>query len=819
MKKTIKSLTAISLMVIVTCMNASAQVQTFSPVEDAFVRGGTFSNDNYHNHSDGLFVKQGSVSNFFRKAFVKFDVSEYNLEQLGTAKLRLYCYRLEKPEEQSFLNAYAMSNDWSENTVTWETAPPFLANLGLAPVILGAYLEIDVTEYVAAAILEKEAFISFGLYDGNASNNGLYFHNKLGDNPPQLLVDEEEAPPTQIFTSTYYVDAEHGDDDHDGLTHATAWKSLEHINRLEFGPGAQLLFKAGQSWSGSLQPVGKGEEGHPFVIGMYGEGPRPAIHGGGVTAAIHLRNIEYTILRDLEVTNYNPGEEDGKTLEAWEQWNISNWAEVDEPPQYVSGNTRKIGVLVTATDMGEVNMVHLINLHVHGVNGAIDDNVEATKDNGGIAIEITGVQVPTWFNDLLVEGCHIHDVDRTGLYNASSWASRSLNENVNWTPTLNFVIRNNVFERTGANALIVRVAHNPVIEHNLFCTNAIKGSGNAAFNFNTDGALWQFNESRFTKYNVGDHDAGGVDSDFRSKNTIIQYNYIHDNDFGMLVTGGRSDWSAFNDNTIVRYNIFERDGKKADGDGIRFTFKISGNASNTYVHNNVFYLSPEQMGVNLTFHKNWGGLPDRSYYFNNIYLFEGRNHSIRLNTSTNNHFFNNMFQGHPSNSWPPNPVNSVTGDPLFDAVGQGPEGYRIREGSPAINKGIAFEQVDMPPFDYFGNKVPAQGAVDIGVHQLSSEGSLNSAPSIQTEDQAAFIIHPMPVSETMNIRVTGVDAGNIKILMADLNGRLLFVSEAELVSGAGDFAFNLAQKNLNPGMYIVKIQADGYVLSRRMVLL
>lgn len=83
-----------------------------------------------------------------------------------------------------------------------------------------------------------------------------------------------------------------------------------------------------------------------------------------------------------------------------------------------------------------------------------------------------------------------------------------------------------MFERAGGNALIVRVAQDPLIEYNYFNQNGIKCSGNAAFNYNTDGAVWQYNESCFTKKNVGDADAGGLDSDFRSKNTIIQYNYL-----------------------------------------------------------------------------------------------------------------------------------------------------------------------------------------------------------------------------------------------------------------------------------------------------
>lgn len=794
-----------------------SQIQIFEPTEDAFVRGGSYSSDNYHNHEDGLYVKQGTVNTFFRKAFVKFDVAEYNLDQVGTAKLRLYCYKLQEPDVQSFLNAYEIPNEWSESTITWENAPAFIANLGLSPVVLEEYLEMDVTQYVTTAIANDQTEVSFGLFDGSASNNGLYFHNKLGDNPPQLLIDEEVAPPPVVYTDTYYVDAEIGNDEYDGLTQETSWQTLDHINDLEFGPGAQLFFKAGQSWHGSLEPIGTGAEGNPIIIGKYGEGDRPAIHGGGVPATIRLRNMEYVILRDLEITNYDATEEEGKSLDEWENWNVTNWFEADNPPHYVSGNSPKMGILVTAVDMGEVNQIHLINLHIHGVNGDIDQNVEDSKNNGGIAFEITGVVTPTWFNDLLLEGCHIHDVDRTGFYTSSSWDSRTLTANENWTPSLNIVIRNNVFERSGANALILRVAQDPLLENNLFCSNGIKGSGNAAFNFNTDGAVWQYNEARFTKKNQGDLDAGGIDSDFRSKNTIIQYNYLHDNDYGMLITGGRSDWGAFNDNTVVRYNIFEREGLMADDSGNQYILRISGNATNTYLHNNVFYVSPEQPGIDLMYHKNWGGLPDHTYYFNNIYYLEGTSHSTMLTSSTNNHFFNNLYFGHPSVSWPPNTVDGVPGDPLFDAVGAGPEGYHINEGSPAINKGIAFEQLMMPDVDYFGNNIPETDFIDIGAHQLSSGSSVGIQSPLQTLYNEFLTVYPMPVKDNLTLTISNVKAGNAKFYLIPLNGSAIYLGEESLKGTKGEYAFDLSHYSLQPGMYVIQVDLDDKIVTQKLI--
>ena len=521
-----------------------------------------------------------------------------------------------------------------------------------------------------------------------------------------------------ILTETYYIDVDLGDDSNLGTSPDKAWKSLNHINNQTFGPNAKILFKSGQRWQGSLSPKGRGKEGKEIVIGKYGEGERPAIDGNGVANAIHLNNMEYIVLRDLEVTNFNSNEEGGLSLNDWEERNITHWANIDNPNQHIANNKIKTGVRISAQDMGEVSHIHLINLEVHGVNGAIDQSKESTKNNGGIFIEITGNNIPTWFNNLKIEDCYIHDVDRTGLSNVSSWSNRTFSSNDNWKPSKNFVIRNNIFERSGANALIVRVAIDPLIEYNTFYQNGIKASGNAAFNFNTDGALWQFNEASFTKKNKDDADAGGIDSDYKSKNTIIQYNYLHDNDFGMLVTGGpkKNDGSNFNDSTIIRYNIFERDGLvKRDGESA-FTFKIGGNATNTFIHNNIFYVSDSQGIVDMVYHRNWGGYPDNSYYFNNIYYLEGDNHSYNLTNSTNTFFINNLFFGHSSIKWPEGEGN-ITEDPQFNNPGNGIEGYHITPTSPTIGRGLRLQNILFPLHDFYNNPINSGTIPDIGIHQ------------------------------------------------------------------------------------------------------
>lgn len=517
---------------------------------------------------------------------------------------------------------------------------------------------------------------------------------------------------SDLEENVFYIDAQNGNDDATGTGETSAWKSLEKVNSVTFRPGSRLLFRSGQSWTGQLAPKGSGVSGSPIVIDKYGSGGKPQIHGNGAEATLLLNNQQYWEINNLEITNYNPEEEGGLTLGQWETKNSTDYANAEMPPKAEKNNSPKLGIKITANDIGAVNHIHLKNLVVHGVNGTIipdgaDEN-GASKNNGGIGFEITGNEKPTWFDDILVEACIIRDVDRTGVFNKSSWANRTLNENTDWVPSKNIVIRGNYFQRTGANALIVRVADHPLIEYNLFDYCAIKGSGNAAFSFNTDNAIWQYNECRFTKANIGDNDAGGIDSDYRSKNTIIQYNWLHDNDFGMLVTGGGG---SFNDGTVVRYNVIERDGRKEHRtDQKKFVFKVSGGATNTLIYNNTIYTDSTQDSTFLVFHKRWSVWPTETAYYNNLFINEDVNASISLGGSTVNVFDNNMMAGTKVTELD----NIKNSDVKVVSVGTGSDRYKLKEGSAAIGAGRVIPANGGK--DFFGNKVFEGNKPNVGAY-------------------------------------------------------------------------------------------------------
>jgi len=79
--------------------------------------------------------------------------------------------------------------------------------------------------------------------------------------------------------ATYYVDATGGNDSNDGLTQATAWKTVAKVNGSTFSAGDQILFKRGQLWNEGLIPPSSGASGNPIVFDAYGTGEAPTLTG------------------------------------------------------------------------------------------------------------------------------------------------------------------------------------------------------------------------------------------------------------------------------------------------------------------------------------------------------------------------------------------------------------------------------------------------------------------------------------------------------------------------------------------------------------
>jgi IS5 family transposase len=509
-------------------------------------------------------------------------------------------------------------------------------------------------------------------------------------------IDQGSAGSLQNSGTTYYVDSTSGNDVHNGISPFSAWKTLAKVNATVFSPGDRILFKSGSIWTGQLWPKGSGTEGHPIVIGEYGGAAKPVINGNGEAEdAVLLKNQEYWEIRNLEVTNTG-----------------------------TSAGVRR-GVRIMAVDYGEAHHIYIQDLDVHDVNGS-----NQMKENGGITYHCAGDKKPSRFVDLRIEGNHIRHVDRSGIFGWSTHWVRS-----KWYPSLGVVIRNNAVDDVGGDGIVAVATDGALVEYNVV-SNASQRSQNynvGIWPWSADNTVVQFNEVYGTR---GQHDAEGFDSDWNSRNTLIQYNYSHDNEGGFLLICNEGsqgpEVSVGNTGTIVRYNISQNDHHRG--------IKLSGPVKNTLIYNNTIYVAKGE-NVDVVLHTDWTGWAADTYFYNNIFYVEGGGATARFSygvsgnadgsyvtapgpgKSTNNVYDYNLYYGLPAADDP----HALTLNPLMVNPGHAGlgrntvSGYALRKNSPAIDSGKKIE--NSGDRDFFGVTVPQCGGTDRGAMEATACGT------------------------------------------------------------------------------------------------
>ena len=495
------------------------------------------------------------------------------------------------------------------------------------------------------------------------------------------------------LATTYYVDSVGGNDSWDGTSPGAAWQNLTKVNTVTFAPGDQILLKAGSVWNGQhLWPKGSGADGNPIIVDTYDTGAKPLINCDFVHAgAVHLYNQEYWEISNLEVTNWTTGDPDDQN-----------------------------GVRVIGEDVGVLNHIHLKALDIHDVNGALSSRSirDKAKTTGGILFDALG-STRTSFNDVLIEGCYIHFVDRTGI---KFWSNWSRYKGATWEPHTNVAIRSNVLGDIGGDGIVPCMTQAPLVEHNVasYCNNRANSPNVAMWGWDIEDAVFQCNEAYLTQTT---EDGQGFDVDDYQYRTVIQYNYSHDNVGGfMLVCNSRF---GFNTDSAIRYNISQHDHNKL--------FRWSGyDMTGHKVYNNTFYVAEGDADIILEHN---GGSGADAQYLNNIFYITNPNavYDLEGEAKTGVLFDYNVFYGvhptgEPGNPGEPNDAHKIVDSPpgsllpqLLVSPGSGGigrdsvDGYKLAAGSPAIDSGM--EVPNNGGQDYWGNSVPANGVTDRGAHE------------------------------------------------------------------------------------------------------
>ena len=549
--------------------------------------------------------------------------------------------------------------------------------------------------------------------------------------PMSCLAREDDDAPSIAGGMNIYFVSPAGDDENDGISPETPWKSLAKASAVTLEAGENgsnhLLLEAGGVWNGEqlLIENAVGSEDFPVIIGRYGNGPDPVINGGGVNrgnklnnVAVRIRNSAFIVIENLEITN-SPNSSFPRST--------SNQA------------TLLSGLLVENNNAGDLRNVTIRNNTVHSVSSRMAGGGD--KNQGGIIVQVRGTAVLSKFSNLQITGNEVYDVSHEGIYTSSDFWTRWMVEGIgnpnnpkgeNWYGWDDVYIANNYVHHTAGDGVTIINTNNALVEYNLLDNTASDDydwSGNPAH-----AALWMWDANNVhIRYNevmntgqawTSNADGMAFDFDYGTQNCLYEYNYTHGNAGGLLMVcpDGWSTWSNNNwnggasFNHVFRYNVSVNDRKqilrfvtsRSPGDTVHVynnTFvwdqpllpvaDLNNNGQTYLIYNNIFY-GPVCEYTWRT--QNGVGVPSTTRY--------------TWPTNTRTTYSNNLVWGGCEDRYilstdPDRDNNAVFADPLFVNPYDTPpagyfdfsartvqiadvSGYMVQEESPAVAAGMDF---------------------------------------------------------------------------------------------------------------------------------
>ncbi|MCU7548257.1 DNRLRE domain-containing protein [Chitinophagaceae bacterium LB-8] len=176
------------------CASVFAQSPiTLSPIEDAFVRNGTYAGTNFGSDIN-LIVKGTTSSGFARVSYLKFQLA--GVSNVVSAKLRVYGSNTESATTVN-MSVYGVSDSWTEGGITFNNAPAAsgsaLSSAGVNNV--AQYYDLDVTGFVQTQF-SGDKVASFLLKDPTNQVKTLTLNSRENaSNRPQLVITTSGSAP------------------------------------------------------------------------------------------------------------------------------------------------------------------------------------------------------------------------------------------------------------------------------------------------------------------------------------------------------------------------------------------------------------------------------------------------------------------------------------------------------------------------------------------------------------------------------------------------------------------------------------------------
>lgn len=487
---------------------------------------------------------------------------------------------------------------------------------------------------------------------------------------------------SRLVPSTYYVSPD-GDDANPGTAPDSAWQTLDQVNRTAFQPGDTILFQAGATFAGSLTLDSAHEPGSaaaPITFASYGDGTA-VINSGGSPGLID-HDAGGLVLSNLAFAG-SPFGTDGLILDS---------SQTDAPVSFLRFDGLDVGGYRGAG----------IRFNVSGLGYGFDD------------VQITNSTVHHNFGD----GIRAEGVSPYTPY-----------------PHTNFYIGHDTVAGNQGNGIYLGGVNGATVER-----NEVHDNGHTL----QVGILAAYATNVTVQHNEAYANRNGLGFDSGVTNSVLQYNYVHDNaGSGLRLTGVAGRLA----NVGVRYNLAQNNAQ-VGGYGIAVSESDSGLA----VFNNVVFAAAGH-GPDVGVYNSYRAGPE---LHNNVFLTAG---GVALVAGALGKFQGNAYwsggaafnlDGYTSLAdWQAitgqevlngQPVGFDINPQLANPGGGGTVGdpdqletltaYQLRQSSPLIDSGLDVRArfgLDPGPADFYGAPLPRYNGYDFGAAEYAA--ALPPAPA------------------------------------------------------------------------------------------
>ena len=410
-----------------------------------------------------------------------------------------------------------------------------------------------------------------------------------------------------LSATSYYVSSK-GKDANPGTSVSGAWKSIANISKTHFHPGDSILIEGGKTFSGYiwLQAEDSGSAGNPVVLTSYGKG-RANIDAGN-SFGMYAYNVAGIEIRNLNFLGSGP-----------------------------ALNTNA-GILFYTDTSRNRKFSHIVlsDVDIFGF--------------GSTGLTFGSYNKSTGYKDVLLERVNVYNNKLAGI---TSYSESYLYRNAH----KNFIVRYcNVYSNRGdssnhtqhtGDGIVLGGVTNVLIEHCIAHDNGdmcfCKTAGPAGiWVYECDSAIIRYCEAYHNRRSGG-VDGDGFDLDIYTSNSVMEYNYSHDNEgVGYLFTQWINDYT--HRNNIIRFNISQNDGV-----GIL----LYGPFRDAQIYNNTVYSSQKNPLYGFaSYHSFWAlnygyknNYSNNVFVRNNIFNLHGAVTAVELGPKQNAGDSNVFFQG------------------------------------------------------------------------------------------------------------------------------------------------------------------------------